>query len=221
MRRRVLLAIVGLSAAIMMARFFEGGDYRDPIRGTRHCGSPPPEIQSWSYTSRTWQADDRSGLEEWLEKRPGQINELFGAFCHSALHSAARFGREDLATLLITRGANVNAGTEPRAETPLHLAAQYGQAAVAKVLVDRGADVNAATRFGRTPLHEAASGLAGTSDLDGRIQVAKLLIARGANVNARESGSGRTPLDQITGTANQEPLATLLIGAGASRSAGL
>lgn len=218
MPRRVLLAIVALPAAILMAQFFEGGNYRDPMRGNRHCGSPPPEIQSWSYTGRTRQADDRSGLEEWLQKRPGQINELFGAFCHSALHTAARFGRDDLAALLIARGANVNVATDPRHETPLHVAAQYGNAAAAAVLVGRGADVNAATTFGRTPLHDAAFGLAGTSDVDGRVEVAKLLIARGANVNARESGSGRTPLDQITGTANQEALETLLVRAGGSRS---
>ena len=63
------------------------------------------------------------------------------------------------------------------------MAAQYGQAAIATVLVARGADVNAATRFGRTPLHEAVDGLAGTSDLEGRLAVATLLISRGAKAS--------------------------------------
>jgi hypothetical protein len=193
MLQRALLAAAALVFAIMLARFFEGGDYSDPARGSRHCGAPPQEIKSWSYTSRTLRPEDQAGLEQWLQKEPDQVNQLFGAFCHSALHTAARFGREDLAALLITRGANVNVGTEPRGETPLHLAAQYGQASVAAVLVSRGADVNAATTFGRTPL-----------------------ISRGANVNARERGSGRTPLDQTTGTVNQERLATLLVEAGAN-----
>jgi Ankyrin repeats (3 copies) len=215
MLQRALLASAALVVAIMLARFFEEGDYFDPVRGRRHCGPPPHEIASWSYTSRTRRPEDQAELERWLQKRPDQVNQLFGAFCHSLLHSAARFGREDLAALLITRGANVNVGTEPRGETPLHLAAQYGHPAVAAVLVDRGADVNAATTFGRTPLHEAASGLAGTSDVDDRVDLAKLLIARGANVNARERGNGRTPLDQTTGTVNQERIATLLVEAGA------
>jgi hypothetical protein len=210
------MAAAALVFAIMLARFFEGGDYYDPARGRRHCGAPPQEIKSWSYTSRTQRPEDQAGLEQWLQKEPDQVNQLFGAFCHSALHTAARFGRQDLAALLITRGANVNVGTDPNGDTPLHLAAQYGHASVAAVLVSRGADVNAATTFGRTPLHDAAFGQAGTSDLDGRVEVAKLLISRGANVNTRERGSGRTPLDQTSGTVNQERLATLLVEAGAT-----
>ena len=115
------------------------------------------------------------------------MNQLFGAFCHSALHTAARFSREDLAAFLITRGGNINVGTDPNGETPLHLAAN-GHAPVAAVLVSRGADVNAADHVRTTPLHDAAFGQAGTSDVDGRVEVAKLLISRGANVNARERG---------------------------------
>ena len=217
---RAILAIVALAAAILMARFFEAGDYYDSYRGRRHCAAPPEDIQRWSYTNRARRPEDQAGLEQWLGKHPGDVNQLFGAFCHSALHSAARFGRQDLAALIIARGANVNVGTEPRGETPLHLAAQYGQASVAAVLVDRGADVNAATTFGRTPLHEAASGLAGTSDVDGRVEVAKLLIARGANVNARQRGNGFTPLDETTGgtatSGANERLNRLLLEAGAN-----
>ena len=64
--------------------------------------------------------------------------------------------------------------TNEAANTPLHLAAQYGHADVAALLVQRGADVNAVTtttRYGRTPLHDAVDGLAGTSDLEGRLEV--------------------------------------------------
>ena len=216
MLQRALLAAAALVFAIMLAEFLEGGDYFDPARGRRHCATAPKAIERWSYTSRTRRPEDQAGLEQWLQKDPDQVDQLFGAFCHSALHTAARFGREDLAVFLITRGGNTNVGTDPNGETPLHLAAQYGHASVAAVLVSRGADVNAATSFGRTPLHDAAFGQAGTSDVDGRVEVAKLLISRGANVNARERGSGRTPLDQMTSTENQERLAALLIGAGAS-----
>lgn len=217
MLQRALLAAAAFVAAIALAEFFEGGDYYDAVRGRRHCATAPQPVENWSSTNRARQHEDRTGLEQWLQKNPDQVNQLFGAFCHSALHTAARFGREDLAAILITRGASVNAGSEPRGETPLHLAAQYGHAPVAAVLVSRGADVNAATKFGRTPLHDAAFGLAGTSDLDGRVEVATLLISRGADVNARENGSGRTPLDQTTGTAGQERVATLLNEAGAAR----
>ena len=38
---RALPAIVALTAAIMMARFFEAGDYYDSYRGRRHCAARP------------------------------------------------------------------------------------------------------------------------------------------------------------------------------------
>jgi ankyrin repeat protein len=89
------------------------------------------------------------------------------------------------------------------------------------LLLARGADVNAATtRGGRTPLHDAVSGLAGTSDLEGRLAVAKLLLTHGADINAREIGSGRTPLDHAvaasTNRANSERMTQLLLAAGAT-----
>jgi ankyrin repeat protein len=217
---RALLAVFALVFAVLVARWFEEGDYYDPVRGRRHCGAPPAAIRDWSYTSRTRRPEDLTSLERWLQQHPDEVNQLFGAFCHSPLHTAARFGREDLAELLIARGADVHTPDEPRGQTALHLAAQYGHASVATVLVARGADVNAATRFGRTPLHEAVSGLAGTSDLDGRVAVARLLIANGADINARERGSGRTPLDDAVGSsinpANSERMTELLLAGGAN-----
>jgi hypothetical protein len=80
MLQRALLAAAALVFAIMLARFFEGGDYYDPARGRRHCGAPPQEIKSWSYTSRTLRPEDQAGLEQWLQKEPDQVNQLFGAF---------------------------------------------------------------------------------------------------------------------------------------------
>jgi ankyrin repeat protein len=148
---------------------------------------------------------------------------LYGAFCWTPLHTAARFGRDDLAELLIARGADLEAGDEPARNTALHIAAQYGNVAVARVLITRGANVNAPNKYGRTSLHDAVSGLAGTSDLDGRLQVARLLLSRGADINARERGSGRTPLDEATGAssnqANGERMTELLLAAGASPQA--
>ena len=103
------------------------------------------------------------------------LNQLFGAFCLAPLHTAARFGREDLAELLLVRG--------------------------------------------RTPLHDAVYGHAGTSDLEGRVAVVKLLLTRGADINARERGNNWTPLDYaLAGSANPangERMARVLRDAGA------
>jgi ankyrin repeat protein len=219
MTHKALLAIAALVFAVLLARWFEEGDYYDPVRGRHHCAAPPSAIKDWSYTGRAGQSSDLANLDRWLQRHPDQMNRLFGAFCRTPLHTAARFGREDLAERLIAAGADVRTPDEPGGNTALHLAAQYGHAAVATVLVARGTDVNAATKHGRTPLHDAAFGLGGTSDLEGRLAVARLLISHGANVNARERGSGRTPLDNaasISGNrADGEQMTELLLAAGA------
>lgn len=222
--RLALFAVGAFVFAILLARWFEEGDYYDPVRGRHHCAAPPSAIKDWSYTSRERRPGDLANLNRWLEQHSDQVNRLFGAFCLTPLHTAARFGREDLAERLIVTGADVRTPDEPGGNTALHLAAQYGHAAVATVLVARGADVNAANRHGRTPLHDAVSGLAGTSDLEGRVEVAKLLISHGANLNARERGSGRTPLDNAVNTSvnrvDSERMTELLLAAGAdSRTA--
>ena len=215
---RGFLAIAGLLAAVLLARWFEQGDYYDPYNGRRHCAAPPAEIAAWSQTGRARQAADAANLGQWLNDHAGDVNHLYGAFCWTALHTAARFGRDDLAELLIARGADLAAGDEPARNTALHIAAQYGNVAVARVLVTRGANVNAPNKYGRTSLHDAVSGLAGTSDLEGRLQVARLLLSRGADINAR--ASGRTPLDEAAGPsdnhANGERMTEMLLSAGAS-----
>lgn len=217
--RMGLIVAFALVLAVLSARWFEEGDYYDPVRGRRHCSAPPAAIQDWSYTGRTRRPTDPINLDRWLEQNADQVNRLFGAFCLAPLHTAARFGREDLAELLIARGADVDTRAEPAGDTALHLAAQYGQAGVATVLIARGARVNATTKFGRTPLHDAVFGLAGTSDLEGRVTVAKLLLARGADINAREHGSNRTPLDNALADSmnpdNRERMSQLLRAAGA------
>jgi hypothetical protein len=39
-------------------------------------------------------------------RTPRQINKQYGAFCETLLHVAAKWGREDLADLLIAAGAD-------------------------------------------------------------------------------------------------------------------
>jgi ankyrin repeat protein len=218
---RASLALGALVVAVLMARWFEEGDYFDPVRQRRHCAAPPSAVKDWSYTGRTRRASDLANLDRWLRDHPDDVNRLFGAFCQTPLHAAARFGREDLAERLIALGADVRARDEPRGQTALHLAAQYGHADVAALLVARGSDVNAVgLRDGRTPLHDAAFGLAGTSDLEGRVAVATLLLSHGADINARAKGNGRTPLDEAasasSNAAHNQRMTELLLAAGAA-----
>ena len=90
---------------------------------------------------------------------------------------------KEIAEILITEGADVNAGGQM---TPLHYAASVGNKEIAELLIDNGADVNAQSFVGMTPLREAAN--------QGHDSIVELLVAKGADVNLKDS-DGRTPLD--------------------------
>ena len=103
----------------------------DLMTGNRACGAAPSEIRVWSGTHHTRRPQETVDLQKWIARHPDRINRQYGAFCDTPLHSAARFGREDLAALLIAAGANVEAPNEHDAR-PLHTSATYGHPAVAQ-----------------------------------------------------------------------------------------
>ena len=88
------------------------------------------------------------------------------------LHWATVNGHKEVAELLIAKGADVNAKAGISEKTPLHEAASSGHKEVVELLIANGADVNAKKKFGRTPLHGAATK-----------GIAELLIAKGADVD--------------------------------------
>jgi ankyrin repeat protein len=97
---------------------------------------------------------------EHLDGDPALVN----AYSHDGwtpLHLASFFGHEQIAKLLLARGADVNARSRStrfaRENTPLHAAAANRQVGVAEVLIAHGADVNAKDGSGFTPLALAAS----------------------------------------------------------------
>jgi len=91
------------------------------------------------------------------------------------LMTAARSGRVDAVTLLLDRGADVNARESWRGQTALMWAAAEGHAAVVRVLTARGADVHARTKVGFTPFLFAVR--------QGKIDAAVALLGAGANLN--------------------------------------
>ena len=130
----------------------------------------------------TRRPEEAVNLQKWLARHPDRINKQYGFFCDAPLHLAARFGREDLAELLIKAGADIEARNEDE-ERPLHSAAFNGRPTVVKVLLAHGADVQGAA-FGKTALHAAAAGRA--DEVDGRLEVATV-APRGRRQRAREN----------------------------------
>jgi ankyrin repeat protein len=94
----------------------------------------------------------------------------------SALFHAVRSGHEQIVSLLIEEGADVNrAMTDEPQSTPLYVAAEVGDLRVVRMLVTKGAKVNAQASNGRTPLYMAV--------LEDHVDVAKFLLESKADPN--------------------------------------
>ena len=148
------------------------------------------------------------------------------------LHIAARYGRIEVAHVLLQHGANV--GTKDRdGGTALHRAAQYGKFEVVRVLLQHGADVGTKDRDGRTALHQAVQYRevevgrvllqhgpdVGTEDRDDRtalrqaeyrkVEVVHVLLQHGADVGAKDRDD-RTALHQAVKYGEVEVVRMLL-----------
>jgi ankyrin repeat protein len=90
-------------------------------------------------------------------------------------------------------------------KTPLFLAVGYehGDRRIAELLLDRGADVHARDAYGRTPLHDAASGRDEAS--------LALLLDRGADANLQDK-RGETPLHVAARRGEESHIRVLLRG---------
>ena len=102
---------------------------------------------------------------------------------YTSLHHAANHDLNEIAKLLIKKGANVNLKAD-FGYTPLMLATNT---AIAELLIKNGANVNATHQYG-TVFHIAAG-------VENR-SVARWFMDNGADVNAKDD-NGNTPLDWI------------------------
>ena len=105
----------------------------------------------------------------------------------TALHLAARSGRDKLVELLVSRGADVSS-RDDYGQTPLYSAtgSHNDHVDIARLLILHGADINATDKEGNTPLHYPAKWAVKS--------IIELLILHGATVNIKNN-EGKTPLD--------------------------
>jgi ankyrin repeat protein len=133
------------------------------------------------------------------------------------LHHCAMKGRIDVADLLISNGAPINAQSG-EGETPLHCAvkkavenrADVTAFDMAALIIDRGADINARNKEGLTALHEAVYSRSYPS-------LVELLLKKGADVNARTE-KGDTAL-HFAARCNSAEVIKALISGGADVAA--
>ena len=117
---------------------------------------------------------------------------------NTPLHCAARVGNTGAISVLLARGADVDAQND-RGLTPLHRAVRFAD--VVTLLIAKNADANAVDEQGRTALHLAAA-FEDTS-------VIRELIKAGAKVDQKDN-EGRTPLHHAAEWGQTAVAATLV-----------
>ncbi|MBA3700409.1 MAG: ankyrin repeat domain-containing protein [Planctomycetes bacterium] len=124
------------------------------------------------------------------------------------LHSAASLGKAELITLLLDKGADINAKAKD-GSAPLHLAVKRSHPVAVKLLFARGANPSAKDQEGNSPLHVASELYVP--------DMLKVLTDLGAMVNARNNENW-TPLHLAANRGKRE-VVEYLLSAGADINA--
>lgn len=112
------------------------------------------------------------------------------------LHVAAGFGRTNLVSYLIGKGADVNA-LDKSGQTPLHNACCHGHLTVSRKLIDAGALVDLTDNQGWSPLHFALSRKDSSMQISPAYwRVVELLLSSEANPYLK-SQSGKSCFDRV------------------------
>ena len=101
---------------------------------------------------------DIAGVQQMLDDNPARIRETHGPNGRRPLSAAVEFGHDDIARLLLERGANPR-WEEPDAPrgTSVHSASRMGNLAMVKLLLEHGADPNEDIDSAASPMVFAAT----------------------------------------------------------------
>lgn len=142
------------------------------------------------------------------------VTEAFRAG-EKVLHKAVIHKHREIVTLLLARGADVNA-TDHGGRTALQLAASFDHREMAELLLAHGADANAKNKFGETVLYDAIQGIA---IYGGSVKIVELLLNHGVDVNGLVHDDKKlTPLLWAVQCREKE-IVKLLLKRGADRNA--
>ena len=129
----------------------------------------------------------------------------------TCLIMAAGYGQNDLVTLLLANGVEVDQ-REYFERTALHNAALSGHAKTTMILLDAGAEIDARDHFRQTALHYAAGNILA---LNNHTNTITILLDAGAEVDARDE-HGQTALHWAVKMRHGHTNATrILVDAGA------
>ena len=117
------------------------------------CFLIPPKHSDYRAIHEYATDGNVAGLTQDLVAYPGDVN-LTDDAGRTPLHLAAAHCHADAATVLLAKGAKIEAKATG-GTTPLDVAAQAGCVDMVKLLLAKGAKVNARDDQGRTPLDRA------------------------------------------------------------------
>jgi ankyrin repeat protein len=147
----------------------------------RHCGSE-------ADARRLVRRGDVTGLIAALNANPALLSARDPTHRSTLLHLAVDVNQWDVATILLERGAEVDA-RDKYSMTPLHKAAIFNRVNLAKLLIEEHADLDVlAPKYGYilvSPLHLAAE--VGAADM------VDLLAESGANMNPQPASGPVNP----------------------------
>jgi len=167
-----------------------------PARGGQSAGTDTSAVAQICDAARD---GDVAKVESLIESNPDLVFSR-DADGNTPLHWAAKSGHAEVAELLLTSRASVDA-TAKNGQTPLHMAAYHGHRDVAELLLANKADANAKDVNGLAPLHYAA--------VWGNANMAELLLATNAEVDIRDK-RGVTPL-HLAASGDKKEVAELLL----------
>ncbi len=171
-------ALTDEEIGILRAWIDQGPEFRTEIAER----APKPIDPKLAAVITAVRSEPAAVVQQLIAATPDLINATDAAGS-TLLHHAAGFGTLDTVTLLLERGAAVNAANRRRS-TPLHWAI-HDEAKV-RLLLARGASINAKQIEGRTPVFLAAT-------LGNGNKILQLLLEKGADPTIA-TVNGQTPL---------------------------
>ena len=142
------------------------------------CGDPPTKHKALINDTL---AGDTASVKQSLIAG-ANVNVKGGFLRGTALHYAAFKGNKEIAELLITNNADVNA-KDKNGSTPMYMAAVEGRGEIIVLLLRKGADVNARDNNGSTPLDWARE--------ENQDQIANLIHQYGGKTGAELKALGK------------------------------
>lgn len=117
---------------------------------------------------------DVAKVKAMLDANPKLLTEKDPSTGGTLLHTAVVIFNMDIMKLIISKGADINAGDQSGI-TPLHMAVITGNVEASKLLLDKGADPNKKDGSGRTPTHYA--------QISANAEILNLLVQRGGKID--------------------------------------